>query len=277
METENTALEADAQGAPEAPSSIPERDYEKEARESGWVPEAEFKGDNKPEKFLDAETFVKRGEAITPFIRKENKRLKDELAKEKLEYAKRFERLEKTSKIAFEAAERQFKTDLDRVKREQRSAVEAGDMKEYDRLETVKGNLEKAAPKLDEPVDPAADLTTRQDAWKRANPWFESDFEVQDWAIRFSDFNGRKNPDLSFEDNMAVVAAEARKKFPKLFGESAANGHAAVDGGGSFPGASRKQGKTYADLPPEAKAACDRFVNTKVMTKEKYVKDYFND
>lgn len=272
MPEENTVVETEGNALVEQPAA---RDYDKEARESGWVPEAEFKGDNRPEKFLDAKAFVERGEAITPFIRKENKRLKDEMAKDKIDFAKRLERMEKATQRAFEAAEKQHKSDIERVKREQVAAVEAGDVKEYGRLEKIKGDLEASAPKPEEKAEPATDIATRQEKWRSDNPWFDEDFEMQEFAIKYSDFHGRKHPNLSFEDNMKVVEAEVKKKFPDKFGKSG-NGHAAVDGGGSFPGTSRKQGKSATDLPAEAKAAGDKYVKQGLFKDiNAYAKEYF--
>lgn len=252
------------------------RDYDKEAREAGWVPEAEFKGDRKPAKFLDAETFVKRGEEITPFVQKQNKQLRAEMDKKEADFAKRIERMEKATQRAFEAAEKQHKTEIERVKRDQVAAVEAGDVKEYGRLEKIKGDLEASAPKAEEKPDPAADIATRQEKWRTDNPWFDDDFEMQEFAIKYSDFHGRKHPNLSFEDNMKVVEAEVKKKFPDKFGKSG-NGHAAVDGGGNFPGTGRKQGKTGADLPAEARTAGEKFVKQGLFKDlNAYAKEYYN-
>lgn len=278
MTEENTAIVADDSAAG---ADAPARDYETEARAQGWVPEAEWKGDKKPAQFLDAETFVKRGEEITPFVRKENQRLKDELARERADAAKRFERLERTTNSAFETLKRQHEAELGRIKTAQRAAVAAGDEAEFDRLDKARSDLEKAAPVAPEKVEPEADLKTRQDKWRAENKWFDSDFEVQDWAIRFSDFHGRQNPHLSFEENMAVVTAEARKKFPEKFGgaRQAGNGHSAVDAGGDFSAAFKSKGKkTAADLPAEAKAAGEKFVRDKLYKNlDEYAKDYFND
>lgn len=270
MTEETTVVETET-----APAA---RDYEAEARTQGWVPEAEFKGDKKPAQFLDAETFVKRGEELTPFIRKENQRLKEEISKKDADYAKRFERLERTSTTAFEALKRTHESELAKVRAEQRAAVAAGDEKEFDRLEKVRDGLEKSAPKIDEPVkaSPEADLKTRQEKWRADNQWFDSDFDLQDWAIRYSDYHGAKNPHLSFEENMAVVAAEAKKRFPEKFGGKKPAGHSAVDGGSDFAGIF-KGGKSEADLPAEARAAGERYVKQGLFKDIKaYAKEYFN-
>lgn len=282
MSEENTAIVADDDAQDVAPVQDA-RDYETEARAQGWVPEAEWKGERKPAQFLDAETFVKRGEEITPFIKRENQRLKEEMAREKAESAKRLERLERTTTSAFEALKRQHETEISRIKAAQRAAVAAGDEAEFDRLDKARTDLEKATPVAPEKVEPADDLKTRQDKWRAENKWFDSDFELQDWAIRYSDFHGRQNPHLSFEDNMAAVSAEARKKFPEKFGitKPAGNSQSAVDAGSDFAGnvfGGKKGKKTAADLPAADRAIGERFVKQGLFKSiEEYAKDYFND
>lgn len=250
--TEEAAAQA------EVVEQAPARDFEAEARQAGWVPEAEFKGERKPAVFVDAETFVKRGEELIPFIRKENKELKQQLDETKADFAKRLERMEKVSAKTFEAQQRAHEAEINRIKSEMLSAVEAGDKAEYTRLDKAKDALEKAAPKAEEPekVDPNANLADRQAKWRSENDWFDSDFELQDWAIRYSDFHGRKNPQLSFEENMAAVAAEARKKFPEKFGgRKPGNGQSAVDSGGDFAAAiGGGKADPLAKLPAEARA-----------------------
>lgn len=272
MTEETTVVETEEQAAPA-------RDFETEARAQGWVPEAEFKGDKKPAQFLDAESFVKRGEEIAPFVKKENQRLKDELARKDADYAKRFERLEKTSTTAFEALKRTHESELAKVKSEQRAAVAAGDDKEFDRLEKVRDGLEKSAPKLEEPAKATPEQTFEQerDAWVKENDWFTKDFDLQDWAIRYSDFHGRQNPQLSFRENMAAVAEEAKRRFPDKFGGKKPSGHSAVDGGSDFAGVFKSNGKSEADLPAEARAAGERFVKQGLYKDMKaYAKEYFN-
>src|SRR5690349_19252632 len=122
MTEENTVVETETA-----------RDFDKEAREMGWVPEAEFKGPK--EKWKPAQNFVEDGEKILPIVRSQLKRERE--ARERLEadYAKRFDRLEKVNKTTFEAAQRSHEAEISRLKAAQRAAVASGDEAEYDRLE----------------------------------------------------------------------------------------------------------------------------------------------
>lgn len=56
----------------------PDETTVKAARDMGWTPQEQFKGD--PEKWVDADEFVRRGEHLMPILRKTNQRLKGELA-----------------------------------------------------------------------------------------------------------------------------------------------------------------------------------------------------
>src|SRR5216684_6197221 len=51
---------------------------ESQAKELGWVDKDSFKGD--PEKWVDARTYVDRGEHVLPIVKATAKRLREELA-----------------------------------------------------------------------------------------------------------------------------------------------------------------------------------------------------
>ena len=69
-----------------------------------------------------------------------------------------------------------------------------------------------------------------------------------------------------------AIEAEVRKQFPDNFTNTRRRAPATVESGN---GAGRNTGtKTYANLPPEAKAACDDFVDQELMTRDQYVAEY---
>ena len=49
-----------------------------QAEAMGWIPPTRFRGD--PERFIDADAYIKRGEEILPIVKEQNKRLQAELA-----------------------------------------------------------------------------------------------------------------------------------------------------------------------------------------------------
>src|SRR5687768_16654653 len=56
--------------------SVPVED---KARRMGWRPRAEYGGD--PTRWVDAETFVRRGDEILPFVQANNRKLEQALGK----------------------------------------------------------------------------------------------------------------------------------------------------------------------------------------------------
>lgn len=289
MTEENQALGAENQEAEEAareaavssqeqetPQAGDNRNYEAEAREMGWVPEEEFNGPKG--KWKDAKQFVEDGERILPIVRSQLKRTQDELAKKDAEFAKRIERIERMSKVSMERQKAQHKTELDRIKKEMRKAAEEGDTARYDQLDVQREEL--AGQSFDEPQDDGkSDYDRAVQDFSSRNNWYGTDDVMTAWAEGYSQKIARDNPNISIEDNLKRVEAAAKEKFPDKFGgkKPAANGHAAVDGGGSFPAAPRR-GKGAAQLPAEARAAGERFVKEGLFKNiEEYAKDYFND
>lgn len=247
-----------AEAAVSSQEQVQQRDYESEAREIGWVPEADFKGPK--EKWKPAQQFVEDGEKILPIVRSQLKRTQEELAKEKAEFAKRLERMERMSNTSIERLKAQHKAELDRIQSEKLAAVEAGDKAEYQRLDKQEKAL--ADVKFDEPEVKADDPKAAHDAWVAKNQWYRTDFEANDKATRYSQWLATQNPSITLADNLAQTEAYMRKEHPELFGgqkKPAANGHAAVDPGGDFPGAGRKEGPG-AKLPAEARAQAEKDV-----------------
>jgi hypothetical protein len=257
----------------EAAVSSQDRDFEAEAREMGWVPETDFKGEKG--KWKPAQQFVEDGEKILPIVRSQLKRAQEEMAKKEADFAKRVERMENLSNKAIERLKSQHKAELERIQAAKETAVEAGDVAEYKRLDKAEKDLAK------ETLDTADESSPQavQEGWIKRNAWFDTDFAMAREATEYSQWLAQKNPRITLADNLSQTEEYMKKTHPEKFGgkKPAANGHAAVDGGGDFPGAPRRQGKAYHDLPAEAKAACDRFVRDKVMTQAQYVKDYFNE
>lgn len=256
-----------------------ERDYEKEAREMGWVPETEFKGEK--EKWKPADQFVQDGERILPIVRSQLKREREERERDKADFAKRTERLEKMTEENLRVIRERHASEIAELRAQQRTAVEAGDLKEFDRLEKAKDTLEKAAPKVEE----AKKDTAKEDAvevfkakvakFKEANPWYETDDVMTAYAERISAGFAQENPNITFEDNTAKTLAKMKEKFPDKFKTAAANGHAAVDSGSDFSAVRRKDGLA-AKLTAEERRHADQAVSNGLYKDvESWAKVYF--
>jgi hypothetical protein len=260
------------EGAHEAPvSSQDNRDWETEAREMGWVPEEEFKGERKPAKFKTAQEFV---EDIPPYVRKL-------LEKAEAKFDDRLARLEKTNKANVERLTKQHKQEISDLTAARKKAVADGDAEEVarisDELADKRANAPEAATKDDK--DAEEEFVSR-------NPWYGEDITLTTAAESISrriakayfDKNGEQMP---YEENLKQTEAKikASPEYKAKFPTTAANGHAAVDTGSENPSGHRKGSKTYADLPAEAKRAWDAF-DPRIkaeLPKEKYAKEYWED
>jgi len=238
---------------------------EQEAKGMGWVPEEAFKGDKS--RWVDAETFVTKGREVLPILRHTNAKLLGEVqelkhgldsTQEQLRTA--LEALEAFKQYQEEDSKRQYDRAVQNLKADKVTALQDGDhaaVVEIDEaLQTLKDTA-KAPPaaKKEPPAqpDPTQDPAFR--AWVGENrDWFDVDKEKTAYAVAQGHFVRMTQPDLrgaAFFQEITRLLEEkysTPKKLDKVEGSQ---------GGGNrrHPGA----GKTYNDMPAEAKAACDRF------------------
>ena len=83
-------------------SAAPE--VQSKAEKLGWIPPARFKGD--PEKFIDAEQYLERGETVLPIVKEQNKRLHAQVAELQANHAKTEAALAAATKAIEEIEER---------------------------------------------------------------------------------------------------------------------------------------------------------------------------
>lgn len=253
VEGDSTSPETEAQS--EAP-----RDYEAEARKHGWTPREDFKGD--PGKWVDAETFVKRADEFMPFLKKQNSALKRELDDLRKE-------VKRASAYFTKAEERAYNRALAELEARHEEAVEAGDvvaakrvMREVQQLQDEKP-IPEAKPEFDE-----AQARRELNEWIERNDWYVTD----DARRRYADFQAESmGPATEWPDGNKAWLEELERRVERKFAERKP---VPVATSGSRPAAS-KGGKTYADLPAEAKRACDKFVAKGIIpNREAYVKAY---
>jgi hypothetical protein len=273
---EAAAVETTTTAAAQAALSSQERNWEAEAKELGWVPQDQFKGD--ADKWRPAEEFVRRGEEILPIVRKQNESLKNE-TKELRETIDRMSRM-------FEKTTARIKADyegkIEALKAERREAIKAGDADKVDRIDASIDTLKTEIK--DEPaatVVPEAGSKEHKALVKdfaAANAWFLEEPDMASYAEQFSQRNAELNEGISFQDNMKATVAAVRKKFPAYFGNAtAANGHAAVDAGGSFPGAQPTVDPKVAKLPREARDQMAKDIKAGLYKTEKaWAEAYFS-
>ena len=133
------------------------------------------------------------------------------------------------------------------------------------KLESAKKKeLEEKKQNTDTEVDPVLQ------SWLDENSWFGNDRRKTALTNAIGEEIREENPKLigrAFLD-------ELDKRIEEEFKPTRTRSNPVESGTGSGTNRPRKGSKTYDSLPAEAKAACDRFVAQKLMTKEQYVSEY---
>lgn len=244
-----------------------------EAHALGWADKDQWRGD--PEAWVDAATFVKKGREIVPMLRKNNEKLLQKTQQTDAELARTREQLkamEATVKALEESrqadVQAQVEARLASIRSELAQANRDGD---YERAAELTEELTDAKAKLAAPAKKEEKSTTNA-------PSFQIPPEIQTWYTQNAEFaqNSRK---LALAN---VIGAEIRAENPNLlgvafleevkarveqeFGGVARPNKTAGNGGGSrsSAGGGGGGGKSYADLPAEAKAACEKMAKTLV-------------
>ncbi len=261
-------------------------DIEKRAREMGWAGPEDFRGD--PSRFIDAETFVKRGETVMPILRERLGKVERELDKER-KAREDFQEYHKADRERLrQSAYAQAVKD---IQNKQRDAVVEHDVEAYDQLEGERTQLDKEYKEEEEKITKEEDNTpspvTQEDAsrnleeWQSQpeNFWFGTNMKATQAARKISDDVLRDNAEgwvgveKEFFDE---VAKQTRAKHSDLFANPRRLDSPTV--GNTDNPAPRNVGeKTFNDLPPEAQAECRRLVAQKSMTVKQYVDEYITD
>lgn len=267
-----------------------------QAQRLGWIPPERYKGD--PERFVDAEEFLRRGEEVLPIIKKQKAQLESDVGRLSGEVSHLKEIITKNQE-AMAALEEYHTSETKRkvaqVRKELKSEImrasEAGDhaalAEATDQLSQLNEKVEDTeTPALRKPAaaPPPQSLDPDFVAWAEDTGWYGTDRRrtalANAVALELRE-GGEKSKGRDFLD---LVAAEVEKELPvrrrtppnpeKVSGGRPGNG----SGGGR---------KAYADLPPEAKSACDSFADqlvgegrrykTLAEWRSKYTKDYFEE
>lgn len=281
---------------------------EERARRIGWSPKDEFRGD--PEKWMPAKEYVDRGEQILPIMVERNRRLDDRLSKsERNEKALRDQVTEISGKLDEAVTTfREFRTATSNVEQraydrakaeleaEQRQAVIDADPAKYDKAKQQLDDLEKTAPKPppteqrrepdrreEERREPERRVEARNDQveisetakiWVEGNPWFLSDKKAGRLATVLHGTNLADG--MSEADSLADVRTQMETVRPDLFENPRRRAPASVESpSGNPPRRRANGGRTFDDLPADAKSAYQRFhKQDPKFTKEDYLRDY---
>jgi hypothetical protein len=236
---------------------------EERARAQGWRPKEEYRGPE--DKWVDADAFLDRADKELPIARERTRAMERELRELKATVKQFSEHHAKVQEIAYERA-------VADLKKQRREAIAIGDAeaveKAEDKLEELKG-VKPASVKQE-----AREIAPEVQTWLQANPWFHADKRLASYADGVCAELQAEDPTRDLGDILREVTKEVKERFPEKFANARRSAPPSVEGAGPIAAGS-KGAKTYAALPADARAACDRFVKAGLMTKEQYTKEYF--
>lgn len=248
-----------------------DKQYEDRARRQGWRPKAEYGGD--ASRWVDAKTFVLRGEAELPLIRERFRKMDGEFASISNELKETKKKLSETSEVLVEfrdmsrqAEERAYKRALSEIKAKERQAVaEASEEKynaaqrEYEELGPPPKPVVRTEPerKVDTPAVVPAAVNPIYTQWIADNHWFNADRILNVYAIEEERAIQSEYPGWPLSDQLDEVKRRVMERFPEKFGNKRRAAPSPV--ASSSAPASKPKGKMVKDLPADAKSALEKF------------------
>lgn len=241
------------------------RDYEAEARAQGWTPKEEFKGDES--KFVDAETFVKRADEVMPFLKKQNQALRSEMEQLK-------KSVKQVNEFATKAEERAYERAMADLKAELAKAVadddEAAAGKIADKIAEHAADKPKTAPTQ----FTEAQVTRALIDFRDANPWYDEGGKYADYAGLIAAENKDLAQTTPPDEFFRMIGDKVRERYPELDKPKAERikPRSAVEAPTNR--GSGQRGRSFADLPPAAQRAAEKWEKQGLISKADYVKNY---
>lgn len=238
-----------------------------EAAKIGWKGPDQFRGD--PEKFVDADEYLRRAETVLPFVRDQNRRLSTDVAdlRARLESAvgenaaikKRMEDIdiEHSTRLAKEVKQARIEAQA-----ELEAALEAGDHKATARLTGEVARLEQIedtpAPKKEVAAETKPQISTEdQQALDQWNAWAASN-DFSNWTRREQREFLLIGDDLRREGNLNRGKLFAEDIMREMKREAKVESKESKVEGGKGSGSPRGSAKSgYAALTSEERAVCD--------------------
>lgn len=250
--------------APEAAEAPIESNVEDTARRMGWRPQEEFRGPE--DKWVDAETFVKKTETDVPVLRERLRHYDRQIAE--MQQAMR-----QQTEVMRSQAERAKQAQLRAIKQAQAKAISEGDSDAWRQLDNQYEQLREAQIPVPQYQPPPPDRDPEFQSWASQNNWYTQDPSMRAYADKIGELVKEQNPNLVGQEFLNAVTKEVKTRFADRF--TPRSGAPAVEGGRSLGRGPRKKG--YSDLPNDAKQACDKFVRQGIITREQYASDYWGE
>lgn len=238
----------------------PETDpVEDAAREQGWKPKEEYEGD--PAKWVSAETFVARAPLFDKI---------DELSR-------KVKTLDQGNAALKQHYEKLRATEYDRaleaLRAEHRAKLEDGDLlgadEVKDKINDVRAEAKEAERQAKVPQDsgPNPEFVS----WVERNKWYATDEELRDAADVYGVRYHKQG--MSPKEVLLKVSEQIKKTFPDKFRNPNKDTASAVESKVTN-GRGTRAPSIEDSMTADEKRVMHRIVNSGVMTKAEYLKDY---
>jgi hypothetical protein len=263
---------------------------EAQATRQGWTDKAHFKGD--PKKWVDAKTFIERGERFAKNLENEV----DALRKKMAEFEGTKAAFKKFHEETIARKDEELKTTIAALRVQRSEAQSYGEHDTVVALEDRIDLLKTQQKELNAPVEAQPSNEQVADAAKNdpvllewvedGNTWFNDDPKLRQYALNLGENlikSGEAARGRAFLDKVGELM---RRDFPRYFRTEASSSNlanatsASTTGSGAQAGGGKTgvgaAGKTERDLPKEDLDLMRQFIKEGWTTKEKFLSSYFS-
>jgi len=226
-----------------------DRDWEGEAEAGGWNPDKEAVPEGK---WVDAQTFVERGEKIAGVMRGKVEKLESQVQSLSASNAE----FKKFTDSAMKRQRTDYEGQIKALQDTRTQAISEGDGEKWSQADNDLQELRS---------EPVVSNNALVDQWVATNTWYNSDEDMRAYADGIAATVAK---DFQGQQYFNELTRRVQKTFPASFQKAPSP----VEPGGSREGVKTK---SYSSLPADAKAACERFVkDIPGFTKEQYLENY---
>lgn len=253
---------------------------EERARRMGWTDQDEFRGH--PDRWVDASTYVERTNEHLPILKGTLTTMEKKMVEQERLIKDQSRRLEEMQADVKEfvgytrlAEERAYQKALTALKAEQRTAVEEQDLSKFDQIsadidEHIKGYAVVSKTTTTDSSSPGGEKVGAKaedgwakpgvfEAWTDENKWYKEKPKMATYAYQLDRWLNDNRPGLSQKERLEEITKMVKEEFPEYWSNTRRNIGPTVEGSGDVSVNRAGGKKSYADLPAEAKAACDKF------------------
>jgi protein-arginine kinase activator protein McsA len=224
----------------------------------GWTDQENYKGD--PERYKTAKQFIDDGNKHATILKERNKKLVDQVSEMQSTMTQLVEDQNKQKEKAVKKA-------IDELKVQKAEAINESDGEKVNQID-------EEIDQLKEEAKPEPKTNAEFDHWLTENKWYDTDLELKGEANMLAKAYIDAGSFKTMQEVYKAVTRKIKREFPDRF-ENPNKKEPSAMSEGSHTKTSSKAGKSYSDLPKDAKTACDRFIKTiPNFTAEKYLATY---